>query len=302
MSIKNLLHDNPLVIVDIGASGGIDRRWTRFTHACRGILFEPDPREYERLRADGSARLVVLNAALSDTAGSVDFHLCRKQQTSSVFLPNLEFLRRFPQIERFDITRTLQMETDTLDHQLQAHAIDDIDFIKIDTQGYELPILRGSAASLARAAGLQIEVSFAPIYRDQPLFADVDAHMRAHGFELFDLKRHFWRRKDIASGKGQLIYADAVYFRPPEQIAGLSGLSAQKAMRALCVYLAYERTDIARELLNRLNEFGMPSAAAREHANAAIASIERRMAWRNIRRLRRLRRALAKMAERLRWR
>jgi FkbM family methyltransferase len=299
-SIDALLRDNPLVIVDIGASGGIDRRWTDFTSAYRGILFEPDPREFERLRAHLPSNLLLLNAALSDAAGGIDFHLCRKQQTSSAFLPNLDFLRRYPQLERFDITRTVRIDADTLDNQLAQQSAADIDFIKIDTQGYELPILRGAAASLACAVGMQIEVAFAPMYRDQPLFADVDTHVRAQGFELFDLEPHYWPRAGVPGARGQLIFGDALYLRPPERLAELPELGAGKAMRALSVYLAYERTDIARMLLQGLRKAGITLTDADMHAaEAAIIACERQQARRDVWRLRRLRHLLAKWFKRL---
>ena len=49
-----LLKNNPIWLVDIGASGGIDPRWQQFTSSLKAILFEPDPRDmkYLNLRAE----------------------------------------------------------------------------------------------------------------------------------------------------------------------------------------------------------------------------------------------------------
>ena len=225
MRADRLLRDNPLRIVDIGASGGIDARWAKFTSEYQGILFEPDPREFERLKSTSARQLVVLNSALFDSVSTIDFHLCRKQQVSSVYVPNAGFLARFPKAERYEITRTVQMATDTLDSQLALHAIDDIDFIKMDTQGCELPILLGGRETLERTVGMQIEVAFSPSYLNQPLFSDVDTFVRARGFELFDIKPQTWTRSDKARGKGQLVFGDALYFRSPEQMISMSGLT-----------------------------------------------------------------------------
>jgi hypothetical protein len=52
MILNNLLANNPLWLVDIGASGGIDPRWKNFTSSLKAILFEPDTREYERLKSE----------------------------------------------------------------------------------------------------------------------------------------------------------------------------------------------------------------------------------------------------------
>jgi len=45
-----LLENNNLIIVDIGASGGIHPRWKNLTPHFIGILFEPDSREYYTLK------------------------------------------------------------------------------------------------------------------------------------------------------------------------------------------------------------------------------------------------------------
>ena len=295
MRADKLLQDNPLRIVDIGASGGIDARWAKFTHEYQGILFEPDPREFERLKSASARQLVVLNSALFDSASTIAFHLCQKQQVSSVYFPNTDFLARFPKAERYEITRTVQMATDTLDSQLALHAIDDIDFIKMDTQGCELPILLGGRETLERTVGMQIEVAFSPSYLNQPLFSDVDTFVRARGFELFDIKPQTWTRSDKARGKGQLVFGDALYFRSPEQMISMSGLTPAKLIRAICVYLAYEHTDIARVLLRDASGGIKLPTELYELAAAQISALERRASLRNLLRLRRLRHRVAKI-------
>ena len=64
MKGDTLLQGNPLWIVDVGASGGLHPRWAKFTSAFKGILFEPDPREYARLSAKGGDQLIVLKNEL----------------------------------------------------------------------------------------------------------------------------------------------------------------------------------------------------------------------------------------------
>jgi FkbM family methyltransferase len=61
-------------------------------------------------------------------------------------LPNFDFLAKFPDAERFEVLKTIKIETDTLDNQLKKNGITEIDFVKIDTQGHELPILQGSVS------------------------------------------------------------------------------------------------------------------------------------------------------------
>ncbi|MBD3392525.1 MAG: FkbM family methyltransferase [Chitinivibrionales bacterium] len=247
----NLLRYNPLWVADVGASGGPSPRWGRFTSKVNVVLFEPDPRAYEALRSCFAGNVTVVNSALSESPGEVPFNLCRKQQISSVYTPNQGFVERFPEPGRFAIIKTETMRGDTLDNQLKQNAVPDIDFVKIDTQGHELPILRGAPESLRKTVGLQLEVEFAPIYREQPLFCDVDAFVREAGFELFDITRCYWQRANAArykGRKGQLIFGDALYLRAPEQMLASEGITHQKIERALAVYLVFGYPDLARKL------------------------------------------------------
>lgn len=253
MAEDNLSAKNPLWIVDVGASGGIDQRWSKLTNNYMAVLFEPDPREYEILSEKSGANMIVLNAALSDTAGAVDFHLCKKQQVSSVFLPNMDFLRKFPDVERYEVIKTISLQTDTLSNQLKSKNINEVDFIKIDTQGYELPILKGAHDFLDKVIGLELEVEFAPLYKNQPLFSEVNGFATNYGFELFDIRRYYWNRKETVqtdNQKGQLVFGDALFFRNPDQVLLMEGVSQEKIARAVYIYLAYGYADLAHSLLN----------------------------------------------------
>jgi len=259
-----VLAQNPLWIVDVGASGGIDPRWGTFLGlSYRGVLFEPDPREYDRLKSASGAQLLVVNAALGDAVTTVTFHLCRKQQVSSVYPPNVSFLRQFPNAERFDVINCLRLRTDTLDRQLRMHGVTEVDFIKLDTQGSELIILQGAVDSLQTALGLEIEVEFAPLYIGQPLFSDIDSYLRCRGFVLCDLKRGYWKRAEIGPAsrqKGQLVFGDALYLRPPEAVLAMS---PAKIVRGICVYLAYGYADLAHVLFRQAQDRFTPEVRAR---------------------------------------
>jgi FkbM family methyltransferase len=250
---NKLLKGNQVTVVDIGASGGIDKRWSMLTSCYLGILFEPDLREYSRLKKASPENLIVLNAALSDNPKKNDFHLCKKQGVSSLYFPNYKFLDKFPDSERFEIEKTVRLETDTLFNQLSNKNIESIDFIKLDVQGHELPILKGAGCYLNEAVGLEIEVEFEKMYVDQPLFNEVDAFVKDNGFELFDIKRYYWKRKssnNSKSQKGQLIFGDALYFKSPELILSDGNITQEKVIRTICVYLAYGYADLAQTLLN----------------------------------------------------
>ena len=60
-----------------------------------------------------------------------------------------------------------------------------------------MSILKGGRKSLRNAVGLELEVEFAALYENQPLFNEIDSFVRNEGFELIDLRRYFWKRDDV---------------------------------------------------------------------------------------------------------
>src|SRR5713226_10094851 len=57
-------------------------------------------------------------------------------------------------------------------------------YLKLDTQGYDLEVLRGSVHTLRSIAGLQSEASVIGIYRQMPDFTETIAQLKAYGFDL----------------------------------------------------------------------------------------------------------------------
>jgi FkbM family methyltransferase len=280
MSKKGILRDKTIYVIDVGASGGLHSRWQKIADSnFKAVLFEPDPREYDRLKQIAGDSYIVLNSALSNFPKELTFNLCRKQQASSIFMPNFELLNKYPDAGRHDIVNTITMKTDTMDNQLNKAGLIEVDFIKIDTQGYDLSILEGAAKTLENVIGLEIEVEFLPIYIHQPLFCEVDQFITSRGFELIDLKRYYWRRNNTqsygADKKGQIIFGDALYFRTPENICSDKNVNEDKILRATTVYLAYEYFDLAEVLLNLSSKMGILSKEIHVHIKQYLKNSEK---------------------------
>ena len=265
-SFKKDFEENPIVLVDVGASGGLQPHWKPAEPHLHRIAFEPDKRgDFESAPGKAKSQVTSVRTALFNKKTSLELYLGRKQQVSSIFKPNRALLDRFPEAERFDIVGQENLPADTLDHQLSLLRVDDVDFIKLDAQGCELAILEGSQETLKKPVfGMEVEVEFAPIYENQPLFSDVDPVLRKHGFELFDLKPCYWKRaagKDLGQPQGQIIFADALYLRNLEvfkQSVGSFGSTAEKrakVLKTLGVCILYGYIDYAMETLDRLKGF-----------------------------------------------
>ena len=195
------------VIIDVGAANGLHQRWKPYEGQLEVIGFEPDMRSTENFSSIG----------LYKEAGILPFYETRTRTDSSIFPPNHQFLNKFPKADRFNVVHISEIEVKTLDAVVTKEA----DFIKLDTQGSELGILQGAEKTLENVLGVEVEVEFSELYQGQPLFAEVDVFLRKKDFQLFDLASVHWKRKlgkGIGNSKGQIIYADALYFKNTEKI------------------------------------------------------------------------------------
>jgi len=258
---------HPLVLVDAGARGGLKKNWFAAKSHLRIIGFEPEIAEYGRLavkRTDvPTGTDTMFNVALSNRTGQLRLNVAREPGLTSIFEPNLAFLDAFPESKRFDTVDQHDVIADTLDNVLQAHLIDDVDFVKADTQGSELFILEGGSNTLTTSTvGVEVELEFSPIYKNQPLFSDVDTFLRSLGFLLFDLRPCYWKRavgRGVGGPYGQIIWADALYLKTTtalrSMIAVLDADRQQgKVLKALSVALLYGYVDYALEILHEVGD------------------------------------------------
>lgn len=139
-----------------------------------------------------------------------------------------------------------------------------VDILKIDTDGYELGVLRGAESVLSRCLVVEVEVQFhGPISSDANVFCNVDLLLREHGFSLCKLETARYARSALPRGfvydipaqnhEGQLAWGDALYARDvaDTQYASRHGFAANSDQRrnlALMLDL-YGLEDMAAELL-----------------------------------------------------
>ena len=117
----------------------------------------------------------------------MSINICRDAQSSSFYEPNYEFLKKFDNHQRFEIVSKENIKTQTLDFSLNEHTISDVDFIKIDTQGYELNILKGSEKILDVVIAIEIECELTQMYLGQPLFSNILEYLHIKNFSLFEM-------------------------------------------------------------------------------------------------------------------
>lgn len=118
-------------------------------------------------------------------------------------------------------------EVATLDQIVARHGWDEVDLVKIDTDGYEHDILTGAQLLAERCLAIEIEIQFhGPDGDGANVFSEIDRFLRRHGFSLAKLQPHTYARSALprpfvypdlpAQTKGGPVqWGDALYVRDP---------------------------------------------------------------------------------------
>jgi hypothetical protein len=78
--------------------------------------------------------------------------------------------------------------------------------LKVDTQGYELGVLRGAARALDDVVLVEAELSLLPTYEAGPMFEDVVAFLAEHRFSPIAFEGVL---DDLATG--EMLQVDAIF-------------------------------------------------------------------------------------------
>lgn len=170
-------------VVHVGANIGQER----FQYARRGldvVWIEPIPEVHSELERniEGFPRQRAIRALVSDSDGArVRFHVTNNRGCSSSMLELAEHRDVWPHVR---VSREIELETAPLPTLLSRAGIDlaGFDALVMDTQGAEMPILRGAAPILDRFTWIRAELFGFEAYRGMHQRPEVDAFLATHGF------------------------------------------------------------------------------------------------------------------------
>ena len=239
----------PSSILDIGASlvdGDPPYKEMLDYGLCTVTGFEPQ----QRALAELEQRKGPLERYLPHVVGDGREHrlkITRAEGMTSLLTPDENQLRLFT---AFPDWGSVVEEHDVQTHRLDDLDIDEFDLLKIDVQGAELMVFQNGRERLRNAVAVQTEVSFVPLYLDQPTFGEVDGELRSQGFvphSMPEVKQ--WAIAPTVFGDNlynpgnQLLEADMVYVRDiahPERMT-----SEQLSHLAMIAFHIYGSVDLA---------------------------------------------------------
>ena len=193
-------------VLDIGANDG------DFAAEIRDLLPESHIYSFEPLRdahaalvtrMRGDARFRAFNFALGAEDSRARIHRSSFSPSSSL-LPMLDLhTEAWPHTAGGAAEEIEVRRLDSLQFDAEPELL-----VKIDVQGFEDKVIEGGRETLARAAYVVTEVSFARLYEGQPLFEDIYRLLSGMGFAY---RGSLWQLADPRDGRP--LQADAVFVR-----------------------------------------------------------------------------------------
>ena len=176
-----LKNKKPIIICDIGASP-IDKTDfidNLFANTFSKIIgFEPNKDEFQKLD-NSKPDKKYYNFAIGDGKNKT-LNICKSPGMTSFLEPDFEYLSKFHLFKELsEIIKKVEVKTKKL-----SEIKDEVDFFKIDVQGYESEIIKNGENKIKNALVIQIETSPIPLYKKEKSFSYIISQLENLGFCL----------------------------------------------------------------------------------------------------------------------
>lgn len=257
-SLLDLLPDGEFInVLDVGAAFIERPPYEPLVEAGRArvVGFEPNEEACEALNQAYGDTHRFYPFFLADGKPSI-FYETNWPITGSLYEPNTLLLEKFQNLS--------ELVTPVASHRVETKRLDDlegipeIDFFKIDVQGAELIVFQNGLRVLADSLLIQVEVEFVELYKQQPLFCDVDSFLRRRGFQFHSFNGLAGRMfkplsygDDINQPLRQYLWSDALYVADWMDLGGLCDLRLRKY--AVLAHDILQSFDLAHLILEEID-------------------------------------------------
>ncbi len=133
--------NEPPVLIDIGASGQLHKKWKLIAKHSICIAFDADEREFGFIEKKKSnfKKLFIYNCIVSDKDSSDQiFYLTKSPYCSSILKPDFKNLANYSFADIFKIVNTTKLKTVSISKAIKELNINHVDWFKTDSQGLDL--------------------------------------------------------------------------------------------------------------------------------------------------------------------
>jgi FkbM family methyltransferase len=175
-------------VIHVGANDGGDLTYNINNNIIYGHYFEPVLSSFKKLEENcvktnltHGTNFKYYNVALGTEDKNIEMYTetDNRGESSSILEPALH-LHLFPHI-KFNSKEIVKLTT------LDSFNIIDCNLLNVDTQGYELEVLKGSTKTLQYIDAIYIEVNRAEVYKGCPMIKDIINFVYPFGFTLEDV-------------------------------------------------------------------------------------------------------------------
>lgn len=187
--ISKLLEKKKLIALDVGAQGGFFNSSLfseKYNFFFDFIAVEPIPEEAKKLKNKNFT--VIPKGLWSQNCKKKLYILGKRPGSSSMYKPNMNSLGLYGFKEKnfslFEITNEIDVECTTIQESLNKLKVNNLDFLKVDTQGSELEILKGMGEYFPLL--IKIEVQIIPMYENVPNWSELVDYLYKANYMICD--------------------------------------------------------------------------------------------------------------------
>lgn len=209
--VAHYLKESPEVVFDVGANRGQTiEKLSKIWPQAKIHSFEPNPEACEQIRQNipVNKNINIYPMALGATPGQMTLHVLEHSPSSSLLSASPNW-REYVQKQSYELKKEVTVEVSTVDMMAAKLNINHIDLLKIDTQGFDLQVLRGAQGLLRRGAigAIFCETMFAELYQSQAYYHQIVEYLNELGYGIggwYDWGRHT---------DGTMIACDTLFFK-----------------------------------------------------------------------------------------
>ncbi len=206
---KTLNFNKINLVLDVGAhTGTFSQSLRRFGYKKEIISFEPIEESYEKLILNSSKDKnwhIHERVALGNKNKKIKINISKKIDSSSILKVKKNHIKIEPDSK---IIKNETVNMIKLEKILSKYINKKNCYLKIDTQGYEYPILLGSGNFLKKIKMIQLELSLHKLYEGQESWEKILNYLKKFNFKIWSIIPGFKNKKT-----NQLMQFDVIFYK-----------------------------------------------------------------------------------------
>ena len=202
LEIKKIFSNKSQIsIIDVGAhKGEYILNILKNFKIKQGYCFEPNPSVFRILQNNikNKKNIEFINFGVSNSSGKIKFNVNIESSSSSINNLNEKsnyYKKKFYLLNFFNtsnVTKVIDIEVLTLDNFMKKKGIIQIDLLKIDTEGYEMQVLKGLQDKIKKIKLIHFEHHFDDMIMKDYKLSNIHNYLIKNGFKKkFKIKMKF---------------------------------------------------------------------------------------------------------------